>query len=469
MPPPAPSHPPHTHDAIAAVASGWGRSPRAIIRLTGPGTRPLCARLFHRVPDEGGHVIATRLRLTDALSFPCLLLWYLAPHSYTGEDAAEIILPGNPALLERVMARLCAEPDVREAGPGEFSARAYLGGKMSLDQAEGIAALIAAGDESQLAAAADLMAGRTGSTYRAWTDETATLLALVEAGIDFTDQEDVVPIPPPDLARRLLGLISAMDAVLGSSAGTEQLSGSPRVVLVGPPNAGKRTLFNALLGRQRTLVSPVAGTTRDAIAEDLNLSRPPHSISSGPTITLIDLAGLDDAPTGEIDSQAQRQVRAEIERAAVILHCDPRSVFHRAAFPATAQSIRVRTKADLPGAFDSSPSHRLTLSPPHEIGVCALDGWNLGVLKRAIADAAWSARRTGGAWLLPRHRRTLTAARDQLRAALSNVQPNAHALASPELIAGDLRAALDHLGELVGHISPDDVIGRIFATFCVGK
>ena len=175
-------------EAIIAVATGWGAGDRAVIRLSGPGTHALCERLFDRIPRTANAIIATRFRLTEALSLPCLLIRFNAPHSYTGEDSAEIILPGNPLLLERVVARLIAQPSVREAHPGEFSARAYLNGKMTIAQAEGVAALIASSSEEQLTAANALMSGQTGKRHRDWADRAATLLALVESGIDFTDQ-----------------------------------------------------------------------------------------------------------------------------------------------------------------------------------------------------------------------------------------------------------------------------------------
>lgn len=462
-----------TSEAIIAVATGWGAGDRAVIRLSGPGTHALCERLFDRIPRTANAIIATRFRLTEALSLPCLLIRFNAPHSYTGEDSAEIILPGNPLLLERVVARLIAQPSVREAHPGEFSARAYLNGKMTIAQAEGVAALIASSSEEQLTAANALMSGQTGKRHRDWADRAATLLALVESGIDFTDQEDVVPIAPSLLALKLDALISAIHNELGAAAGSERLSGLARVALVGPPNAGKSTLFNALLGRPRAMVSPIAGTTRDAIVEPLDLSR---AVSAGPTVELVDLAGLDvgiGSASSEADRASQHQARRELERADVLVLCDPLGRFaFDASLPTGRPIVRVRTKADLllvaPPESMAQDTDRTSV-PQTLIGVCALDGWNLGVLRRAIADAACTTRNTGGAWMLPRHRRALTSACTGLLAARTALDPAARALAHPELIAGELRTALDHLGELVGAISPDDVIGRVFATFCVGK
>ncbi len=464
-----PAAPPAHNDSIAALASGHGRSDRALIRMSGPGVGPLLERLFPGTRFvRGVHRARMHLGPSDSRSrsqLPCLLMAFPAPSSYTGEDSAEIVLPGNPHLVDRVIRRLRDEPGVRDAGPGEFSARAYLNGRLSLDQAEGVASLIGAQSEEQLLAARALLTGTTGTRYRDWIDRAATLLALVEAGIDFTDQEDVVPISPADLAERLDELCGDIQSALGARRGDEHRSHLPRIVLAGRPNAGKSTLFNALLGRPRALASHIAGTTRDALAETLDLSR---EVACGPAVTLVDLAGLDETPgsPSAIDRDAQAHARREIEQADAVIACDPTGRFSD-PWPGDHDRpiVRVRTKADLPNTSRPPPDQ-----PTDSIDVCALDGWNLGVLRRAIADAA-SASRGPGTWLLPRHRRTLDAAAACLARAHAAAAQDSHArtLRSPELIARDLREAVDLLGELVGHISPDDIIGRVFATFCVGK
>lgn len=435
-------------DTITALSSPPGRSARAVVRLSGPATREVLgtvlegpARPFERECFKG------RLRLGEA-SLPVLVATYRAPASYTGEDGAEVLLPGNPLLVERVLARLAALPGVRAATPGEFTARAYLNDRLSLDQAEGIAAVIAAENEGQLEGARELLTGRTGTHYRRWAEEVATLLALVEAGIDFTDQEDVVPITPGALRARLWALAAEIESFVGARAGREPMSGLPRVVLAGEPNAGKSTLFNALLGRRRAVVSPVAGTTRDVLEEELDLSR---ELPGAGAVVLVDLAGVDGvAGRGAIDAAAQSRARDAIARADVVVQCDPSGRF--APVRDGAPVIRVRTKADLPGA-------------PHDtdtIELCALDGYNLGVLRRAIAEASCTSRSGAMGAVLPRHARALTEACDQIARA-------AESAASAEVAAAALRGALDALGEVTGRISPDDIIGRIFATFCVGK
>jgi tRNA modification GTPase len=528
----------HTGDTIIAPASAPAQSDRAILRISGPGTRRLlAAALDHAPADPGAH----KVRLKSP-RLPALLAFFAAGRSYTGQDAAELYIPGNPHLVNLVIGALLAaggaqQPRAeavvgegaagREAGmvrralPGEFTARAYLNDKLSLEQAEGVAQLIAARTGAQLDAARRLLAGASGERFRGWVDELTTLLALVEAGIDFTDQEDVVPIPPRDLAARTGALLSRLEAALASTGGSEAREALPRVVVAGEPNAGKSTLFNALLGRRRAVESPEAGTTRDALAETLNLSR---DLPGAGSVTLIDIAGLDHAigatdtvpPTVALhspDLQAQQRAAETIRSADAVIHCDPTGRFRLLPdVPPDAAIIRVRTKADLAelskqprlpeetarhGVAGYPESHRRrqvagcpepadsAQAPDHAaepLSVCALDGWRVPALRRAIADAAGRASAGEDALLLPRHAHALSAAAAGLGNALTLIEgtatdpecvggpgPGPGSLSEPELIAQTLREALDALTELTGRVSPDDVIGRIFATFCVGK
>ncbi len=429
-------------DTIVALASPPGRSPRALIRISGPASHPLLTSKCEATPTL--QLGAARFHVTDQLSLPILYVIGRGPRTYTGEDSAELLIPGNPALIDRVLAALIREPGIRLATPGEFTARAYLNGKLTLDQAEGVAASVAAQTSEQLTAARDLLSGATGARYHAWSHELATLLALVEAGIDFADQEDVVAIAPADLDRRIHALLSAMEAQHGGPS--ESRHSLPRIVLAGTPNAGKSTLFNALLGHARTVVSPVAGTTRDAIEEILDLSRDAPGAGQ---VLLVDLAGLDASSGGAIHNQAQSTAASAIQSADAVLHCDPSGLFP--ALTTAAPTIRVRTKADLPASTTAAQT----------IPVCALDGWNLSTLRRTIADVACSTNAATA--VLPRHQRALEQTVIHLQEALTQTH------ASAEMTAGSLRLALDALGELTGRISPDEVIGRIFSTFCIGK
>lgn len=506
-------------DVIVACATplagdGADAGARALVRLSGPRVFEALGALLERPCPRTRGVSLARLRLEafehprspdparddpaiddPALTLPCILLAYPGPGSYTGEDAAELVIPAGPAIVSRVLGSLSRF--ARPAGPGEFTARAYLAGRLTLEQAEGVAAMIAAQTGAQHDAARALLEGRTGARYRAMAEELSTLLALVEAGIDFTDQEDVVAIEPEALRTRLGALGAELRTLVRAGAGREQAGSRPSVVLAGLPNAGKSTLFNALLGRDRAVVSPVAGTTRDVLREALNVSDNPLA----PRVcTLCDLAGLEavvapSAPRGagpaSIDAQMQRHARSAIADADVILWCDPTGRFEHAAArgepapftpPAQARIIRVRTKADLARVGETAPAPTPTGSAgarhASHLAVCALDHWNLGALRRAIADAAFDAGAPPGAGespasalraLAPRHARALEAALEQIDGAIGAL--GAPGPARPELIAARLRPALDELGELTGRsgLSPDDVIGRIFATFCIGK
>jgi len=445
---------PGVPDTIVACASPPGRSDRALLRLSGPAVGELAALKLYPPP------LARTPALCDLAlggsTCPAIAMLALGPASYTGEDTLELLVPGNPHLVERVLAECCAHEGVRRAGPGEFSARAYLAGRLSLDRAEGVAALIAARNADDLDAASRLARGETGRVYRAWADELATLLALVEAGIDFTDQEDVVAIGPARLRARLGAVRAEMSARASGELAAQSAGDLPLVVLLGEPNAGKSTLFNALLGRRRSIVADQAGTTRDVLIETLYLDA---LAGPGLAVQLADLPGLDPRPGGAAHDAAQVRARDALARADAVVHCDPRGRFGVGALdpPASVPVLRVRTKADLPGRHAG------------DIEVCAMDGWHLDTLRRGIADIALRAPGASCSVALARHAREIALAVEQIAGAEGAIDPDAHALAEPELVADRLRAALDQLEHVLGRVTPDEVIGRIFATFCVGK
>ncbi|MCL4220016.1 MAG: 50S ribosome-binding GTPase [Phycisphaerales bacterium] len=469
-------------DTIVARASAPGAGRRAIVRVSGShcvdalravgidedsqrAARPaMCAvpvfaDAVHRAASTSFPIAVPASRQQhrpqheSRTRLPVLLLTFEQGRSYTGESSAELHLPNCRPLIERLIDCMCALPGVRRAEPGEFTARAYLAGRLTLAQAEGVAAKISAESERQLEAADRLLAGRAGDDYRAWSDEIASLLALVEAGIDFVDQEDVTPIHPAVLHARLESLIASIEPLLGSSPAPDWGAARPLVVLTGPPNAGKSTLFNALLGRTRAVTSPISGTTRDAIIEPLNL----HDVA-GPSVDLADLPGLDASPAGSLEHAMRQRALDVIARADVVIACDPSGRFdHPSA--ADTPTLRVRTKAD-----EHLPA------PEAGVSVCALDGWHLPSLRRAIAEQCASVRRDDDALLIPRHRQVVVESLACLREAstLARAQPEG-GLREAEFISLRLREALDRLGELAGAITPDAIIGRIFATFCIGK
>ncbi|MEM9065538.1 MAG: GTPase [Planctomycetota bacterium] len=419
---------------------------RAVVRLSGAGTFGLLGRVFGDVfePRRG---TARREIVLLGVPIPILVASFVGPGSFTGEDSAEVFLTANGRLVEALVALLCENDGVRLAGPGEFSARAYLNGRLGLDEAEGIARLIGASNELELEAARRVLSGEAGERARLCAEGVARLLALVEAGIDFTDQEDVVPISP----RELVEAIGKLAHALGGAVDRQVRTGLFRAVLVGPPSAGKSTLFNALLGFERSVTDSEPGTTRDVITERLELD--------GVDVELCDLPGLDAEPMGVAGKAAQAAAERAIAAADLVIACDPDGRWW--FVDTTRPALRVRTKLDLHGATDAP------------LAVCARDGAGLAALRRAIADEAIGGPASTEAQaelsVVPRHRRAFGEAVEALQAAGLLVDATARSLDEPELVAAELRLALDRLGEVTGRVTPDEVIGRVFASFCVGK
>ena len=456
-----------TDDTIAAVSSPPGRAPRGLLRLAGPDAQSILTSLVGSDCADNAFgnprtLEEARLQHPDLPNLPVLVAAFRAPHSYTTQDLAEVQTPGHPALLERLM-RAALDAGARTAQPGEFTFRAFTAGRIDLTQAEGIAATISATSDSQLQAATLLRAGRLGTFAGELVDTLGNQLALVEAGIDFVDQEDVVPVMPAQLDERIDSLADRVDHLLRRSRSWGALDALPRVVLVGAPSAGKSTLFNALLGRTRAVIDEAPGTTRDVLVEPLMLTAPN---GQGVEAQLVDIAGLD-RPAAALDEQVQEAAQQAVRQADVIVHVIPAEAEASAlglALPTGAAQLTVRSKADQLAAASSSDA----------LAVSAHTGANLDALRRAIAEGIGDRGVSVSAEMLalqPRHEQALRAAAAHLIAARQLVHPQREhrQLEHTELIAGELRGALDQLAGLGGRLTPDDVLGRVFATFCIGK
>lgn len=448
-----------------ALSSPPGPGRRAVVRLSGPEAIRLIVSLLINAESitvmEPRTLSSARIYF-DGLALPVLLACFVGPYSYTGQDMIELQTPSHPALLDRLLHAL-VERGARLAEPGEFTFRAYLAGKLNLVQAEGVAATIAAAGDAELTAAREMRQGRLGELANQLVETLAIPLALLEAGIDFIDQEDVVPIRPRELDQQMQSVESQLHDLLANSRSWSSLQAMPRIVLVGAASTGKSTLFNALLGRERAVVCAAPGTTRDLLTEPIRLTDP---VGRETEAMLIDIAGLDTV-SGALDHQMQAAARMAIEQADLILHIDDghESADNPAPLPPhTALTLHVRTKIDLSGAQNDADG----------LGVCALTGAGVDQLRCAMTTklsqlGVSSAGRFMA--LQPRHESAVRRAYEatvHARELLSS-QQNAPTLQHAELLADHLRQALDELAGLGGAMTPDDVIGRIFANFCIGK
>ena len=440
---------PRPNDTIAAISSAVGLAARMIVRLSGERAREIAKALSPAA--ELSHASAFREPVAFAgLTLPIWLYTFHAPCSYTGEDLIEFHLPGNP-LLARMVLDECLRRGARLAEPGEFTARAYFNGRLDLTAAEGVAATIGAQNEAELQAARQLLAGELARRLQPITDAVIGTLALVEAGIDFSD-EDVTFIDAGELTSRVDAIDASLADLVGTTARFERLAHEPHIVLIGRPNAGKSTLLNALAGRERAVVSPVAGTTRDAVSADVMLARG--------VVKVLDVAGLDetdapaDGPHGEIARQMRERALRTVETSdLVVLVIDPSD-------PAAPPTLPRRPDLVVHSKLDVHPHQ----TSGDAVAVSARSGANLDQLRaRLDALAFGDAAHRPSLALNARH----LAAIAEARAALGRARSNDHA--GPEIVALDLREALDALGAILGQVSPDDVLGRVFATFCIGK
>lgn len=444
----AAAHAPHPDDTIVAVASAAGPAQRAIVRIGGPKTRAIVQSVFTgEIPAER-RLVPGFLRLTDVHSpLPADLYYFAGPHSYTGQDLAEFHTLGSPPLVERLVADLL-NAGARPAGPGEFTLRAFLAGKLDLPQAEAVHAVIEAGSDSDLKHALAQLAGGVSQPLHELRDDLLNLLADSEAALDFAD-EDIEFVGKPETLSRLAAALARLTNVRRQLE-SRTVSGRPlRAVLVGAPNAGKSSLFNALADGPAALVSPQAGTTRDYLLKTLLLD--------GISVELIDTPGWSDAAS-PIEVQAQRLGGEQTGAADIVLWCvelggsfegDMADRLARTA----SRVIRVHTKCDLAGESLLG------------IASSAVEPCGVEDLRAALAEAAASLVHPPLAPSQSRCRHHLDAGIRDLQQAHRHVLFDDPA----ELTALALRGALTQLGEMVGAIYTNDLLDRIFSRFCIGK
>jgi tRNA modification GTPase len=457
-------------DTIAAIATAPGRGALAVLRVSGPEAAEVLARLCPALQAERPaprvqRLLALRHPETGELLDRALVTLFPAPHSYTGEDVVEISTHGGALTPQLVLDALYAG-GARPAEPGEFTRRAVLNGKLDLLQAEAVADLIDGRSRALHRAAVHQM--ERGLSRRIGELRAAVLEveALVTYSIDFPE-EDEPPVPPARVDGRAAAVVRSIDALLETAPEGELLREGALVVLAGRPNSGKSSLFNALLGRERAIVTEIPGTTRDAREAELSIR--------GFPFRLVDTAGLRET-ADRVEGIGVEVARRFLRAAHLVLFCaeagrplDPeeRAFLHDLD---PARVIPVRTKADLDGGApsDARTPEEEAATPP-AVAVSAATGEGLPRLRDELLRLAFGriAGETGEAPLVTRERHARA-----LRSARAEVELFREALAGGvpmELAATHLRAAAGALEDLIGLVTPDDVLGVVFGQFCVGK
>ena len=447
-------------DTIAAISTAPGRGAIALIRLSGPAATQIARRViadFDRVSPRVAHLTSIRHPTEQTLLDEALVTLFRGPHSYTGEDVIEISVHGGAIVPALVLSALISA-GARQALPGEFTRRAVANGRMDFLQAEAVADLIDARSRLAHRVAINQLEGGLSQRVAELRDAILDLEALIAYDIDFPE-EDEGAVDRRRVTVALARTVAALDELLVTGDTGEMLREGALVVIGGAPNAGKSSLFNALVGRERAIVTEIAGTTRDAIEAVIELR--------GWPVRLVDTAGLRES-TDIVERLGIEISERYLGSADVVILCaegieELGLLRERTRALTAAPVIAVQTKADLsPGSRGDKPTSSLLIS--------AVTGEGLDSLTERIASLL--ADRFGAAvseaplLTRERHREAVRTARSELQAF-----ENAWALNDPpsSVAAIHLREAAHHLGELIGPIEVDDVLGRVFSSFCVGK
>ena len=447
-------------DPIVAIATPFGESAIGIIRLSGKGVLDITKRFFKTrseikprlahygtLVDESGDVIDEGV-----------LIYYRAPKSYTGEDMVEISLHGNPLILRKTL-ELFLRAGCRLAEPGEFTRRAFLNGKLDLAQAEAVAELISAKTELARRASIRQLKGELSRYVNSLRDSLLELSAYIEADIEFSE-EDIPTLTKEQVLSMVDKVLEGIDQLLRTAKTGKLLREGMKLAIVGRPNVGKSSLFNALLKEDRAIVTDIEGTTRDYIEETLNLR--------GVPVVLVDTAGIREAKDPVERIGVERSVR-KIEEADVVLFVldgsegvgdEDLKIYEKVK---DRETIVVVNKIDLgeaPLPLEIFEGHSI-------IKVSALTGHGLKDLEEEILKKAGLVVQEGlNIYVSVRHEELLRKSKEVLERFRTRYEEED---ISPEIAMLDIREATDYLGEIVGHITTEDVLGSIFSRFCIGK
>ncbi|OWV73522.1 tRNA modification GTPase TrmE [Rhizobium sp. R339] len=435
------------HDTIYAVSSGAPPSGVSVVRISGPATRDVLVSLIGSVPADRAAAYRTiRTRNNEPIDRG-LALFFPAPNSFTGEDVAELQIHGSKAVLAALFQTLGGFPNVRMAVEGEFSRRAFENGKLDLVEVEGLADLIGAETEMQRRLAVEHSAGGLSAIYDSWAERLTRARALIEAELDFPDEDDVPgsvsDMVWSDMEKLRTDIAQHLDA---ASAG-EIIRDGFKVVIAGAPNAGKSSLLNALARRDVAIVTDIAGTTRDVLHLDLDID--------GYLVKLYDTAGLRETED-RVEMEGVRRARvALLDADLVLLLVDMTSPEIPGDLEPTFPHVTVGTKKDL---IDIAPSR-------YDLQISTTTGDGLPELRQLIGRVV--ADRFGGlSMAIPsrqRHKDSLAKCLSALDEAISQVDVDL------ELRTEQLRVAADYLGRITGRVDVEQLLGVIFSEFCIGK
>ncbi len=486
-------------ETIVAISSAPGVGAIGIVRLSGPDSYDILNQIARYDHDDASTARRTRGEVSiDGTLFPAVFYLFRAPHSYTRQHLVEIHTVGAPPVLQLVLEKLVTLGAVR-AQPGEFTARAYLNGAMDLHQAEGVAHLIRAQSDTQLQAARRMMDSHWSARVLALRDSLAELLGLVEAGIDFAE-EPIEFISAGDLARRMRELIDSFKDVQSQAGNREVFNPLPRILLLGPPNAGKSSLMNRLSGMERGICAEIAGTTRDILSA-------PVRLVSGEAI-LLDAAGIDDSLDEVIAAARQLALSAATTSDLVCVVLDACIV--QAEVANLKSQISNLTSQNEPDAAteDGGTSALRFLSSLGSRGVrpglvvlnkcdlldhaniddltslftekftgpvapvSAVRGDGMDQLREALSNAIQSAATTVTSESMAfsdRQRASVAAALNSMQRATSLAEDSQSTSLCADLLAFELRDALDALSSVTGEVTTEDLLTQIFSNFCIGK
>lgn len=462
----------HDCDPIAAIATASGHGGIGVVRVSfgaagAPAANCLMQGLAGRLLEPRTAIYTAFRDLEGEPIDRGIALYFPGPHSYTGEHVVELQGHGGPVVMQMLLRRCleaCAAFGLRLAEPGEFTRRAYLNGRLDLAQAEAVADLIEASTEAAARGATRSLDGVFSQAVQALVEDVITLRMLVEATLDFPEEE--IDFLEAADARGKLGHIStSLERILAEARQGALLREGLTVVLAGQPNVGKSSLLNALAGAELAIVTPIAGTTRDKVAQTIQIQ--------GIPIHIVDTAGLRDTEDTIERLGIERSWR-EIERADVVLHLlDARAGWSAAdqeiatRLPPRVPVLRVFNKADLLGSGGDLPGVGDQDDATRQLAISALTGDGIDQLRDTLLQLAGAGGAHEGLYLArERHLVALRAAQSHVQIASEHAAQQAHAL---DLFAEELRLAQEALNRITGEFSSDDLLGEIFTRFCIGK